>query len=149
LRPPSMLLSLRLTSCEARASACLILLLLGGCDAKIDTRSPAERFGLIETPAGRPITSKAIPAANAVLGSHLTYRLRASWQVHHDEQQDVPVYLIDGSAISAAYVVMVPTGCRCVFVQPVAFREWLDDHTKGLPQMTDVDPEAILAFMLL
>jgi hypothetical protein len=131
-------------------AAGLALLALVGCN-QVDTRTPVERFGLAETPAGRPTATEAIEMANAMLATKSPVRLRGSWQSRAGGESgtDVPVYLIDGNGISAVYVVIVPIRCLCIFVQPGAFRQWVKDHTERLRQMVSTDPAAILAFMLL
>jgi hypothetical protein len=134
-----------------RGLVTVLFLLLLGCDEQPDKRSPFERFGFIETPVGQPLAATAIISANDVLGGRVPIVLRGAWQKAepNDSRQVVAVYLIDGSAITSAYMVMVPTDCRCVFVQPAAFKAWMDDHTRRLPQMLESDAGAVLTFMLL
>jgi hypothetical protein len=136
---------------NGRIWVALLVALLFGCDERTDKGSPVERFGLLETPAGQPLANAAITLANNVLGERTPFSLRGTWQkpAPAETRVIVTVYLIDGAAISSAYMVVVPTNCRCVFIQPAAFSAWMDDHTKRLPQMLEEDTTAVLAFMLL
>jgi hypothetical protein len=122
-------------------------LLIAGCKDDLNKQNPVHRLGLIETALGRPIADQAINSANAVIDARTEAKLRGSWR--NAQENDIIVYLIASTAVPSVYGVIIPNACRCVFVQPTAFNHWMTDHTEALPQMKAVEPQTVLAFMLL
>lgn len=128
----------------------MVFALLAGCDERPDRRTPPERYGLAETALGRSVAESAIAIANSVAAKRLGWGLRGSWQPSSSGMdENAVVYLIDAASLASAYSVMVPSACRCVFIQPAAFGKWMDEHTRAMPQMLDVGEALTLGFMLL
>jgi len=127
----------------------IAMLGLAGCLESDPDKNPVERLGLAETTNGRALVEDAIAKANAIAGTRHAARLFTSWQNTDSAKDAVTVYLIAPDSIASAYNVMVPTNCRCVFVQPRAFEEWVFRRSGASTSMLEVQRADILAFMLL
>jgi hypothetical protein len=123
--------------------------MLSACTESDKSQSPVERLGLAETTIGRALVEEAIARANAIAGDKPGIRLAPSWQQAKPTRHETVVFLIAPGNIAAAYSVMVPAACKCVFIQPRAFEEWVGEHSTANSGMLAIDHRDILTIMLL
>lgn len=124
---------------------------LAACNAE-PPKNPLERLGLPETTVGRQLVEDAMAKANNILGARDTHRFAGSWQAEGlgtAEADRVTVHLISPGSVSAAYSIMVPNNCGCVFIQPVAVQQWIAKYSSASTAMMAIEPSSMLAFMLL
>lgn len=112
---------------------------------------PVSKVGLTETALGHPLIEQASAYANSWLDPALNTRFAPSWAAPdpHSQSDSVKIYAISEFHAPANYMVAVPVGCRCVFIEPRVYESWLKDHTPSSGATLEVDPQRLLGFMLL
>jgi hypothetical protein len=108
-------------------------------------------MGLLETTNGRELAEKGVKLANSLLGPEAKMALRTSWTEEKpgERHQVATVYLVNAAGAPPLYMVVVPSDCSCIFVQPQRYSAWVVQHSTALNSMLPVSPENVLAFMLL
>ena len=115
------------------------------------TVDPVEASGYRQSVQGRPLVETASRAANAVLSSSSSFRLKPSWSIGATEDpasSDIELFLI--AATPTPFVIQVPfRSCRCIFIQEEAFRTSVARYARNSKRTSNIDPSQLLAFMLL
>jgi hypothetical protein len=108
-------------------------------------------MGLLETTKGRQLAEGAVEEANSLMGPNTKLRLRTSWGPNDEggKPEAATVYLLNSSGAPSLYMVVVPSDCKCIFVQPERYEAWIEQHSTALSSMLSVSAKHILAFMLL
>jgi hypothetical protein len=108
-------------------------------------------MGLTETALGHSLIENAARFANSWLSPESGIHYTPSWKISKSQGDDgdVAIYAIGELHAPRTYMVAVPVGCRCVFVQPRAFETWLNDHLSHTGLTLEVSEDRLLAFMLL
>lgn len=134
-----------------RAGFSLLFLFLLGCSRHSLPDDPVERMGLTGTALGRSLIEKAADLANSWMEPNSGSRFAPAWKAPDPKESKniVRIYAISDLHAPAAYMVAVPTHCRCVFVQPRAYENWFQNHLSHDSQTLEVSEERLLAFMLL
>lgn len=134
-----------------RSALALLLVLVLGCQHKASRENPVTKMGLSETVLGRPLIEKAAAFANSWISPDTGIRFAPSWKITDSQEGKgiVAIYAISDVHAPVTYMVAVPVGCRCVFVQPRAYEGWLQDHLSHTGLTLDVSEDRLLAFMLL
>jgi hypothetical protein len=107
--------------------------------------------GLLQTSVDQGLVAKSIVRANAVLeGSGV--RLAPGWPQREksaiSEANAVPVYPIKMRAGNDTSPAVVPSGCRCIFVDPEFLAAWVAFNSKGTGRLA-LDRGYFLTFVLL
>ncbi|MGB0063714.1 MAG: hypothetical protein WBP85_04645, partial [Terracidiphilus sp.] len=112
---------------------------------------PVVQTGLTETALGHTLIEHAAQIADGWLDPALNIHLVPSWKASDASAGSDPVkiYAISEFHAPANYMVAVPVGCRCIFVEPHVYQSWLKDHMSTSGVKLDVDEQRLLAFMFL
>ena len=129
----------------------LLLMAAIGCAPDRTLDNPVSAMGLLETTNGRQLADAAVRLTNSLRGPDATVILRTSWNADKPNggHQVATVYLVNAAGAPPLYMVVVPSDCGCVFIQPQRYAAWVEQHSTALSQMLEVSPENVLAFMLL
>jgi hypothetical protein len=134
-----------------RSLSVAIAILLGSHARAAQGTDPVEAGGYRQTTEGRPLVEAASKAANAVLSSSSSFRLKPSWSAGATDDQapsDIELFII--AATPKPFVIQVPfRSCRCIFIQEEAFRKSIDRYARDSKRTSEIDPSRLLAFMLL
>lgn len=132
-------------------SVLLVFLYFSGCKRNSPTENPVTTIGLTETTLGRSLIEKAADIANSWIDPQVGVHFDPSWKTPDSRQSKdvVLIYAISELRAPSTYMVAVPSHCRCVFVQPHAYENWLRDHMSRNGQRLEVSEERLLGFMLL
>jgi len=139
-------------ACESypAGAGVLILLCIVGCQPAPPVQDPVSRMGLTETVLGRSSIEDALAIGNSWMDPAMRVRFVPSWLRQNGNSTDaIPVYAISAINSPPTYMIAVPSGCRCVFIQPRAYEDWLDRHLSHGGMTLEVDKTRLLAFMLL
>src|ERR1700730_13871683 len=108
----------------SRSATALVLLCVFGCRHTPPTQDPVMRMGLTETVLGRSLIENALTIANSWIDPSKGIRFAANWVKQDRSSKDiVPIYAISTLNAPATYLIAVPSGCRCIFVQPRAYED--------------------------
>jgi hypothetical protein len=116
-------------------------------DSKVDEVTVR---GLRHTKQDEGLVARAIERANVVLSTS-GVRLVPAWAqspASKGDNGDVPVYLIAARASADSTPAAVPSGCRCVFVNPAFLAAWVAFNSKGTGRLP-LDRGYFLTFVLL
>src|SRR5262249_41705504 len=93
----------------------------------------------------------AVEEANSLLGPDTKVQLAASWVQgkRRNTSGIATLYLLNSAGAPSLYMIVVPSDCQCVFLQPQRYSDWIEKHTTALPSMLDVSAKNMLVFMLL
>jgi hypothetical protein len=107
-------------------------------------------MGMSETVLGHALLENALALSNTWIDPDKGIRFAPSWTKSDGSTKGVvPVYAISTFNAPVNYMIAVPAGCRCVFIQPRAYEDWLDKHLSQDGNRLEVDETRLLAFMLL
>jgi hypothetical protein len=128
-----------------------IVILVGAHAEAAQGSDPVEASGYRQSVEGRSLVESASKAANAVLSSSSSFRLKPSWDIKATDgpaPDDIKLFLI--AATPQPFVIQVPfRSCRCIFVQAEAFRTSVARYARDSKMTSKIDPSQLLAFMLL
>lgn len=122
-----------------------------GCSHSRSSENPVSTMGLFETTNGRELTDRAVTQANLLLGPDAKITLRTSWTPEKpgNGNPTATIYLVNATGAPPLYMVVVPSDCSCILVQPQRYTAWIEQHSASLSSMLPVESENVLAFMLL
>jgi hypothetical protein len=135
----------------SRAIFPLLFLSVLGCQRSSIPDDPVARMGLTETTLGRSLIEKASDFANSWMEPDSGIRFAPAWKAPDPQapKDIVRIYAVSEFHAPATYMVAVPTRCRCVFVEPRVYENWLQNHLSQSGQTLEVSEERLLGFMLL
>lgn len=135
----------------SRAGFWLLFLFVVGCNRNSVPDDPVGRMGLTETTLGRSLIEKATDFANSWMEPDSGICFAPAWRAPRPQESKdiVRIYAISELHAPATYMVAVPTRCRCVFVQPRVYENWVQNHLSQGGQTLEVSEERLLGFMLL
>jgi hypothetical protein len=129
-----------------------LLLVVGaiGCSRSKAPYNPVSEMGLLETTNGRELADRTVTLANSLLGPDAKITLRTSWTAENPGARQVAtVYLVNTAGAPALYMVVVPSDCGCIFIQPQRYAAWVTQYSTTLSSMLPISSENVLVFMLL
>jgi len=132
------------------ALAVILVLVVSGCQTKAPTPSVKgiEEFGLVEAPVDHTALLSSIRIARLVLGPSAPVNVVAGWNTAADASS-VRVFAAAPDGLAGSEVMRSDGGCRCVLAQVSAMTRWLQLRTGQGEERVDVDPQDLLAYMLL
>jgi hypothetical protein len=127
------------------------LLFVSGCRRASAPENPVTNMGLTETALGHALIEHAADFANSWLEPGSEIRFVPVWRASGPQStnQAVRIYAISDVGAPANYMVSVPTHCRCVFIEPLAYETWLSNHVSHTDPTLEISEPRLLAFMLL
>jgi hypothetical protein len=128
----------------------LAIVFLAACgDKNVDMSRPdIERFGLAESAIDHPLLASAIDTVRTTQGKDAKVVLDSSWKPNVVKGA-VPVYAVSGNGLGAREIMSTYIECGCVLVQASALSNWLKEHVGSSDALLSVDPQSLLAYMLL
>jgi hypothetical protein len=134
-----------------RRVAALSLILASGCRQQSKPVDAVEQMGVTESALGHLLIERAAMIANSWLDPALKVHFSPHWvsSTSSPGMNSVAIYSISEFHAPANYMVAVPVGCQCVFVEPHLYESWLKQHMSSSGLTLEVDEERLLAFMFL
>jgi len=134
-----------------RSALALLIAVVLGCHHDRAPENPVTKMGLTETALDHSLIENAAGFADSWLSPDSGVHFTPSWKIGNSQgdKGNVAIYAIGELHAPRSYMVAVPVGCRCVFIQPRTFEAWLNDHLSHTGLTLEVSEDRLLAFMLL